>query len=360
MSLQGLKEQVSEEIGHQAIAKSPQLVRNRQTDFSSCHEVSESAHHKTPSISCPRDLLNPTVFHQSWWLDAVTQGRYSVAEVSAGGKIVGRLPYLVRNRFGLQGIWTPPLTYFLGPGIDEGEGSPNNRFLKRMEITRELIGKLPRSSWQCIRCHAGISDMIAFQKQRFRTYVQFTHEIQPAPFESLWQQMRNKTRNVIRRAEEQFILEELDDTEEFIRAHEINLAAEGECDTLDLNACRRVVAAALERKQGRIIAARNQKNEIVAANFCAWDSKTSFYVLSTRRQDAGNGAASLLIWEAIQHAAMRGLIFDFAGLGTQGSVLLYSGFGAAVSPRYVAVRASAFARLVADARALLTKEYFFF
>jgi hypothetical protein len=54
------------------------------------------------------------------------------------------------------------------------------------------------------------------------------------------------------------------------------------------------------------------------------------------------------------------LTFDFAGLGTQGSVLLYSGFGAAVSPRYVAVRAIGFARLVADARALLMKEHFFF
>jgi hypothetical protein len=360
MSLQGLKEYVSEKTGHQATATRPQLVPNRETRFSPDHEISETARCKSPSISPTRDLLNPTVFHQSWWLDAVTLGRYSVAEVSAGGRTVGRLPYLMRNRLGLQGIWTPPLTYFLGPGIDEGDGSPNNRFLKRMEITRELISKLPRSSWQCIRCHAGITDMIAFQKQGFRTYVQFTHEIQPAPFESLWRQMRNKTRNVIRRAEEQFILEELDDSEEFIRAHETNLAAEGVRDSLDLCACRRVVAAALERRQGRIIAARNGKNQIIAANFCAWDGTTSYYVLSTRSQEAGNGASSLLIWEAIQHAAIRGLTFDFAGLGTQGSVLLYSGFGANVSPRYVAVRASGFARLVADARALLTKEYFFF
>ena len=57
---------------------------------------------------------------------------------------MGRLPYLVRSRFGLKGIWTPPITYFLGPGIDEGDGSPNTRFLKRMEITRELIAKLPK------------------------------------------------------------------------------------------------------------------------------------------------------------------------------------------------------------------------
>ena len=304
--------------------------------------------------------LVPTVFHEEWWLNATTNGRFSVAEVKAGDKTVGRLPYLVRSRFGLKGIWTPPITYFLGPGIDEGDGSPNTRFLKRMEITRELIAKLPKSSWECIRCHAGTKDVIAFQEQRFRTYAQFTHEIQPAPADLLWQQMRNKTRNVIRRAKEQVSIEQLLDPEEFIRAHKSNLAAEGESDSLDMDACRRVLSAALARRQGRILAARNSKGDIIAANFCAWDNTTAFYVLSTRSSDAGNGATSLLIWEAIQHAVARGLIFDFAGLGTRGSVLLYAGFGASVSPRFVALRSTGLARLIADARALLTHEFYFF
>ena len=307
-----------------------------------------------------QSVLIPTVFHEDWWLDAATGGGYSVVEVQAGNKTVGRLPYLLRSRFGLKGIWTPPVTYFLGPGIEEGEGSPNNRFLKRMEITRELIAKLPKSSWECIRCHAGIKDMIAFQEQRFRTYVQFTHEIAPAPTELLWQQLRNKTRNVIRRAQEQLVIEHLVDPEEFIRAHKNNLAAEGENDSLDMDACRRLLNSALARKQGRIIAARNAKGEITAANFCAWDNETSYYVLSTRSRDAGNGATSLLIWEAIQYAVSKGLTFDFAGLGTKGSVLLYSGFGASVSPRFVALRSSGLARLIADARALLTHEFYFF
>jgi hypothetical protein len=326
------------------------------------HLVTDSAgsaeHSESERLAQP--ALVPTVFHEDWWLDASTGGRYSVAEVRAGDKTVGRLPYLVRSRFGLKGIWTPPVTYFLGPALDEGEGSPNNRFLKRMDITRELIAKLPKSSWECIRCHAGIKDMIAFQEQRFRTYVQFTHEIPPAPTELLWQQMRNKTRNVIRRAQEQMVVEEVADPEEFIRAHKANLAADGENDSLDMDACRRVLTSALGRKQGRIIAARNANGDIIAANFCAWDNETSFYVLSTRSKDAGNGATSLLIWEAIQHAVLRGLIFDFAGLGTRGSVLLYSGFGASVSPRFVALRSSGFARLVADARGLLTHEFYFF
>lgn len=307
-----------------------------------------------------QSLLVPTVFHEEWWLDAVTQGRYSIVEVSAGGRIVGRLPFLLRKRFGMQGIWTPPLTHFLGPGINEGEGSPNHRFLKRMDITRELIGKLPRSAWQCIRCHGGITDVIAFQEQRFRTYVQFTHELQPEPEEVLWNRMRAQTRNAIRRAKEQVTISEFAAPDEFIRLHEKNLASEGERDTLDLAACKRVLLAALHRERGRIIVARDIRNQIVAANFCAWDSKTSFYTVCTRNESAGSGAASLLLWEAIKHAAARGLIFDFGGLGTNGSIRLYAGFGATISPRYVAVRSNGLARLASEMKCLLTKEYFLF
>jgi hypothetical protein len=313
-----------------------------------------------PTEDSSHSLLTPTVFHEEWWLEAATQGRYSIAEVCTGGRTLGRLPFLMRKRFGIQGIWTPPLTLFLGPGINEGEGSPNNRFLKRMDIMRELIHKLPRSAWQCIRCHGGITDVIAFQEQRFRTYVQFTHEIHPEPEEVLWNGMRAQTRNSIRRAKEQFVIGEIADVDEFIRLHQKNLASEGERNTLDLEACRRVLTAALHRERGRIIVARNMRNQIVAANFCAWDRKASFYVICTRNESAGNGAASLLIWEAIKHAVRKGLTFDFGGLGTPGSIRLYSGFGATISPRYVAVRASCFARLVAEAKCLFTREYFLF
>jgi hypothetical protein len=35
--------------------------------------------------------LVPTIFHEDWWLEAATGGRFEVAEVAAGGRVVGRL-----------------------------------------------------------------------------------------------------------------------------------------------------------------------------------------------------------------------------------------------------------------------------
>src|SRR3984957_10929811 len=165
----------------------------------------QAAGAKAPSS----DPLVPTIFHEDWWLTVATRGNFDVAEVRVGGQVIGRLPFSVTKRFGLKMIRMPVLTCFLGPAIDEGKGSTNTRFFKRLEATRELLEKLPRTSWQYVKCHSGITEVIAFQELGFRTYVQLTYEITPEPIEVLWEQLRNKTRNVMRRAEEQFSVTEL-------------------------------------------------------------------------------------------------------------------------------------------------------
>ena len=306
------------------------------------------------------DPLTPTIFHEEWWLDAATGGNFDVAEVIVGGRTVGRLPFHLRSRFGIRIMNMPHLTYFLGPAIEEGEGNPNNRFLKRLEITRELIERLPRTPWQYFKCHAGIKDVIGFQEHGFRTYVQFTHEVTPDPVDVLWQRMRDKTRNVIRRAEERFSVGELNDPFEFMRLFEHNLELKGLQNGLDGTSCRKLLSLSLERHRGRILAARDEDGQVVAANFCVWDELSCFYLLSTRSDNSGNGAGALLIWEAIKDSAVRGLVFDFAGLGTRGSVLFYTGFGGAITPRYVALRTHLFTRIVREVMLLLGEENFFY
>jgi hypothetical protein len=304
--------------------------------------------------------LVPTIFHEDWWLEAATGGQFEVAEVAAGGRIVGRLPFYKTKRFGLTLIRMPELTYFLGPAIDEGAGSPNTRFLKRLHITRELLERLPRASWQYVKCHGGVTEVIAFQSLGFRTYVQFTHELAPQPVSVLWQQMRNKTRNVIRRAEERFSVTELGDPFEFLHFFERNLKLEGQINGLDWTLCRKILSASLYRRRGRILAARDNRNQIVAANFCVWDEISSFYLMSTRSRDSGNNANALLIWEAIKESARRGLIFDFAGLGNKGSILLYSGFGSRPCSRFAALRARPIARMIYELKCLAAPENCFY
>jgi hypothetical protein len=281
------------------------------------------------------DPLAPTIFHESWWLDVATGQKYAAAEVSSGGRIVGKLPYFLSRRKGLSHVIMPTLTHFLGPALIEGEGSANTRFLNRLSITRELIAKLPAASSYEIKCHAGITDVIAFQAQRFQTTVQFTHEIQPLPEQELWKRMRDKTRNVIRRAQEKYDVLQLDDAQAFVELYARNLREES---YLDLSVCRHIIESCMSRNRGRILGAKNRSGDLVAANFCAWDANSSYYLMSTRGRSAGNGAGSLLVWKAILDAANRKLVFDMDGLSSEGGILFFAGFGADVRPRYIAKR----------------------
>jgi len=142
------------------------------------------------------DLLTPTIFHEDWWLNIATEGRYRVVEVAESGLVVGRLPYFLRERFGASSIILPPLTHFLGPAIIK---SYANSF-RRIDLTKELLGKLPPTSAQLFKCHRDVQDVIAFQSAGYRTTVQFNYEIQPLPIDVLWKHFRDKTRNLIRRA----------------------------------------------------------------------------------------------------------------------------------------------------------------
>ena len=80
---------------------------------------------------------------------------------------------------------------------------------------------------------------------------------------------------------------------------------------------------------------------MTATIFCPRDRSCSYYILSTRRADSGNGAVPLLIWEAVRQAAADGLTFDFAGLASAGAIRFFAGFGGTVSPRYTAARSRA-------------------
>jgi len=53
----------------------------------------------------------------------------------------------------------------------------------------------------------------------------------------------------------------------------------------------------------------------------------------------------LVLWEAIQDAAQRGLIFDFDGLVNKESFAFYAGFGGMLCPRYVVTRISPLVRI---------------
>jgi hypothetical protein len=169
-------------------------------------------------------------------------------------------------------------------------------------------------------------------------------EIPPAATDVLWCEMRDKTRNVIRRAQEILAVDTLDDPQAFMDFYEANLRARGTRSFYDRRVCTRLIAACLQRGAGRMLAAKDRAGRLQSAILTVWDRAMEYYFMSTRTPDSHNGAISLMVWTAIQHAARAGLTFDMDGLHVKNNRVsnlgLFSGFGGVIRPRYIVRRSS--------------------
>lgn len=305
---------------------------------------------KTPQCA----TLVPTIFHEPWWLEIASNGAYQEALVSSDGVIVGRLPYLLGRRIGGQTTLTmPAMTHVLGPALANMSGS--TRSLRRFNITRDLIEQLPQASHVWFRLHRGISDTLAFEAADFATGVDYTTEVAPDSKENLWQQMRDKTRNVIRRAQESLTVEQLLDPEPFLDFYDRNLRARGLRNHYDRRIYGKLITESLHRGVGRILVTRDSTGVAKSGIFTIWDRDSEYYLMSTRTPNSQNGATSLLIWTAIQHAALSGLTFNTDGLDSKTNLLLLTGFGGTIKPRYFVRTTSTMFQVVRYAKNLLAQ-----
>ena len=286
------------------------------------------------------DPLVPTVFHSPWWLDVVGEGEIRTVEVRADHRVVARMSFAVqRGIAGFRLCGMPELTHFLGPAIDLQRLAPANRALKDYRLTQELLAQLTPFDGIYQKLHRGGSYTLAFEEKGFSTSVSFTYEIEPRPATEIWNDMRDKTRNVIRRANDQCVVLQWDDPQAFSAFYNSNLEARGLSNHYTRIAA--VCEQAIARRQGLILAAKNKAGEVMGAIFIIWDHETAYYLMSTWSAEADNGVISLLIWEAIRLVADAGLLFDFDGLGTPGSRVFFTGFGGKIVPRFV-VRKNSF------------------
>jgi lipid II:glycine glycyltransferase (peptidoglycan interpeptide bridge formation enzyme) len=283
--------------------------------------------------------LIPTVFHNPWWLDAASCGRYKEVDIQSSGKVIARLPYVFNRTLGSLGeVHMPELTHFLGPAIDAGQRRAANQLLRNYDLTRELISKIERFQSFYQTFHRGISDTLAFHDAGYSSFSSFTYEIEPQSAEALWKKMRDKTRNAIRRAAERSSVTTMTDAYAFEAFYKANLRERGMPDQyLRIGA---LCQTALEKGQGRILAAIGRDSRLIAAIFTPWDDQVAYHLLSTRSLHADNGAVSLLLWSAIRAATEGRLTFDFDGIGPAGNRLFYTGFGGTIKPRYSVAKSS--------------------
>ena len=296
----------------------------------------------------------PTIFHEPWWLKVASGGLYQEAIVLSGSTVVGRLPYLQLSKLGGQrALVMPPMTHVLGPALaPEVAAHDLTQSLRRFTIASKLIAQLPPSSHVWFRLHHGATNTLAFEAAGYTSGIDFTVEIHPEDPAVIWQKMRDKTRNVIRRAQEKVEVTDTLDFVAFMDFYDQNLRSRSLTNNFDRFICQAVMEACSERRVGKCLVAKGEKGLWKAAIFTVWDDRAEYYLMSTRSTDSGNGEISLLIWTAIQSAMAGGRIFDLDGINGRNMMLL-TGFGGQIKSRYIVSKSSTPYRIAHFAKALI-------
>jgi lipid II:glycine glycyltransferase (peptidoglycan interpeptide bridge formation enzyme) len=303
-----------------------------------------------------------SLFHEPWWLSAVTEGRYEESVVKQGNDIVGRLPYVRTRRGPFLTLRMPPFTHVLGPAVDAGVGKPQTRLMRRLSITRSLIDQLPPNSYFHQHLDPSLddgfanADGLAFQERHFMVAPQYTFEVDCRQrLDDIWAAMHQKTRQPIRRAEEKYSIRILDDPQCFIDFYLKNANAWGHVNRIEFKFFSSLFSECRARECGVILGAFNHDATPVAMTYLVWGHGIMYYLLSTRSPYARDyGAVSLLLWSAMKQAHKIGFALDLDGVYSSGTARFLSSFGGRIKTRLIIRRS----RMPFRALQSLKRQYF--
>ncbi len=257
--------------------------------------------------------MRKSIFHESWWLDALAPGSWRDMTSTRGGHVTGYLRFVERREGGFKICEMPQINRFLGPVVAPHPGKPEVRNRAIHSVISELLERVEEYDHVQMTLGTEFNDLVPFVASGYRVEVQPTFLLDcNAPIDGLWSGLRDKTRNVIRRARERLTVSEIVEADHFVDFYRANLGVED--SYFDLSLIAPAFAAAHGHDQGKIIAAVDANGVVHAQVMLIWDDKYVHYFLSTRNKElAHGGAESLLLWTGIELAQSRGLHFDFDG-----------------------------------------------
>lgn len=285
--------------------------------------------------------MRKSIFHEDWWLHAVAPERWHEVTSLRGGSVSGYLRFVESRKGGLAICKMPQITRFLGPIVTPQPGSTQARTRATHSIIKELLEQIARYDHVEMTVDTDFVDLTPFLSAGYEVKVHptFLLDCKRKP-EDLWAGLRDKTKNVIRRARERLTVCDIDDVNLFVRFYEENL--EGTESYFDLSLLAPVYAATRARRQGKIVAAVDSNGVVHAKVFFIWDDKYLYFFLSTRNRSVAHlGAVSLLLWTGIELAHSHGLWFDFdGGMVNDAKYKFMVAFGGKATNRFEIVRST--------------------
>ena len=269
-------------------------------------------------------MTNNTIFHENWWMDVVTQGKWGNVEVAKGGKVLASLPYWFVSKLSGTYCGMPHLSRVLSPLLSSDSKKTESMNRSKAALVGELIAKLPQAD-ETRFVLSPRDDALAWQINGFATRNLYTYVIRTDNYDPK-KDLRDTTRRVIRRAQEVLKIEEMS-PERFTSFYSANIGGAKNA-YFDLASLTPLQEECAKRGRGAVFAAVDAQGHAHSAIFFVWDNFDCYYFLPSRDHGSAHvGATAMLVLHGIELAKSKGLRFDFDGITNEERARFMVNFG---------------------------------
>jgi hypothetical protein len=275
-----------------------------------------------------------SIFEQPWWLEAVAPGRWRSVVIRQDDRIVARMPFVERQRYGLRTISQPPLTQTLGPWLAPIEGKYARRLETEKRLLGDLIALLPPVDHFRMNCSPALTNWLPFYWAGYRATVNYTYRIDDlTDLDRVRSEFQEHVRRGIKKADSTIEVDHDYPLEDLLRLDARTYARQGLKPPVPADLVRRLDAACAARGARRIFGAVDASGRAHAALLVVWDDRTFYALINARDPDTQTfGSNTLLYWEAIRLAAQTSRVFDFEGSMIEPIEHFVRGFGGRQTP----------------------------
>jgi lipid II:glycine glycyltransferase (peptidoglycan interpeptide bridge formation enzyme) len=274
------------------------------------------------------------LFHQYYWLDLFAGvNKWDVVYIEKDNKIVASLPYVIKNKR----ISQPIFTQFLGPYIVY---PMNQKYEKKLSYEKDIMNKLiellPSFDKFNQNFSTKVTNWFPFYLKNFQQTTRYTYRINDlSSIDNIWYNLNNKTRTDIRKAQKKVKCVDNLTIEDFYKINIMKFDRQNRRQTFTLDFLKKVDVELSKRKRRKIFFAIDEKNNIHAVLYLVWDNNIAYYIWGDGDpQYRNSGAASLLMWEAIQFASTVTKSFDFEGSMIESIEKFFRNFGGVQTPYF--------------------------
>lgn len=268
------------------------------------------------------------LFEQPWWLNIVAEGEWSEVLVKEENKIKGRFPFYYNKKN--HSIELPTLTQTCGIWIRLDKDSRGNEDIgEKKQIIYELIEQLPKSKNIKVALDCSVDYILPFIWKGFKVVPRVSYRIEDlSDIDSVYGAFSKTVKKNIKSAQKKVDIIEESDVEVLLDIMDKTFAAQGRKYPVSRNIVRKIVTECDKREQGKMFTAIDKDNNVHACSYFVYDKDVYYYLIAGSDSEfRSSGAQTLILWEAIKHAAVKSKIFDFEGSMIEGIETFFRRFG---------------------------------